>query len=235
MNPTSAQRTVTRRIPLLVLLLSALLTGCDTPPPSPPTTDEAITQGATTGYQIGDPIDRTNPGKQTAAPKEKTPPDADRKTGADATIEYREIEWDELIPPDWDPVKVFEGLDLDTLDDADPRAMEALERLQAEWNNAPANTAIAGTRIRIPGFAVPLESDRDGLREFLLVPYFGACIHTPPPPANQIVHVILDKAATGIQAMDAVWVDGTLETTHSVTEMGDASYFMRADSVALYE
>ena len=53
---------------------------------------------------------------------------------------------------------------------------------------------LVGKSIKIPGFAVPLEGD-DGfeyIEEFLLVPYFGACIHVPPPPPNQVIHVILD-------------------------------------------
>ncbi|MGI9201102.1 MAG: DUF3299 domain-containing protein [Woeseiaceae bacterium] len=51
-----------------------------------------------------------------------------------------------------------------------------------------------GTFVRIPGYAVPLELSGSKVTEFLLVPYVGACIHTPPPPPNQIVHVEADHA-----------------------------------------
>jgi nickel/cobalt exporter len=39
------------------------------------------------------------------------------------------------------------------------------------------------------GYALPLRAEDGRIVEFLLVPWVGACIHTPPPPANQIVHV----------------------------------------------
>ena len=63
-------------------------------------------------------------------------------------------------------------------------AMAMLKKMRDVWDNAPVNTAIVGQQVRIPGFVVPLEDTKDGMKEFLLVPYFGACIHSPPPPAN---------------------------------------------------
>ena len=72
---------------------------------------------------------------------------------------------------------------------------------------------LIGKSVKIPGFAVPLEGD-DGfeyINEFLLVPYFGACIHVPPPPPNQVIHVILDKPVYFEKLMYAVWVSGIVE------------------------
>ena len=72
---------------------------------------------------------------------------------------------------------------------------------------------LMGKPIIIPGFAVPLEGD-DGfeyVKEFLLVPTFGACIHVPPPPPNQVIHVILDKPVYFEKLMYAVWVSGIVE------------------------
>ena len=68
------------------------------------------------------------------------------------------------------------------------------------------NSALVGQLVRIPGVVVPLEDSKDGLKEFLLVPYFGACVHSPPPPANQIVHVLPKSPAKGLRSMDAVWI-----------------------------
>jgi hypothetical protein len=45
---------------------------------------------------------------------------------------------------------------------------------------------------RVPGYMIPLEDNLEEVTEFLLVPYPGACIHVPPPPPNQIVHVIME-------------------------------------------
>lgn len=73
------------------------------------------------------------------------------------------------------------------------------------------NVSLSGQEIRLSGFVVPLERDQDNhLCEFLLVPYFGACIHVPPPPVNQIVHVRLPKGVNGVETMDSVTVCGRL-------------------------
>jgi hypothetical protein len=109
------------------------------------------------------------------------------KAGSQA---YRQIEWDDLIPKGWDPMAAFKGLDLARLKDSDPKAQEALEKMRSAWDQAPVETALNGQRVRIAGFVVPLERKGEQILEFLLVPYFGACIHVPPPPANQIIHVV---------------------------------------------
>jgi len=145
------------------------------------------------------------------------------------------IRWDELVPADWDPMKAFKGMDLNILSDADPRAQQMLNKLREVWDAAPVNPAMAGRHIRIPGFVVPLEEGRDGLREFLLVPYFGACIHSPPPPANQIIHVLPKAPARGVKSMDAVWISGTLATVRTDSFMGAAGYRVEAVAVEPYQ
>ena len=147
---------------------------------------------------------------------------------------YKEIKWDDLVPSDWDPREIFKGIDMRMLDDSDPRAMRALEKLREAWSNAPPNKAMNGMQIRIPGFLVPLERKGNQVTQFLLVPYFGACIHTPPPPSNQIIHVFPFRPVKEMQTMDAVWASGTLEVVRSETGMGNASYRLRADLVTPY-
>lgn len=146
---------------------------------------------------------------------------------------FREIRWDELVPKDWDPMKELKGLDLGNLSDADPRATEMLKKLRQVWDNAPANPALDGQSVRIPGYVVPLEETADGLKEFLLVPYYGACIHSPPPPANQIIHV-LPQNATRVRSMDPVWISGTLVRDKVDSYMGAAGYRMQAQKVEPY-
>lgn len=154
---------------------------------------------------------------------------------APATAAYKEIPWDALMPADWNPAKDFEKLNLGSLSDSDPRAIKALEQLQKAMENAPIVPALNGTRIRIAGFMVPLDGLRGEISEFLLVPYFGACIHTPPPPANQIIHVLPVKPYKSDQGMDAVWISGVLETVRSDTGMGAAGYRMKAEVVSQYK
>ena len=148
---------------------------------------------------------------------------------------YQTITWDSLVPKDWDPMKDFKAQDLGLLQDGDPRAAALLRRMREAWDNAPTNPAMVGQAVRIPGFVVPLEETKDGLKEFLLVPYFGACIHTPPPPANQIIHVLPHSAAKGVRSMDPVWITGTLATVRTDSYMGAASYRVEATSVEPYK
>ena len=87
-------------------------------------------------------------------------------------------------------------------------------------------------RVRIPGFVVPFEDKEDKILEFLLVPYVGACIHTPPPPANQIVHVRMsDMKAVGVNVSDPVWVVGELHISPIKSQYGEVSFQIRAHSV----
>jgi hypothetical protein len=110
-----------------------------------------------------------------------------------------------------------------------------LKAMQAEWDNAPTNSHLDGTAVKLPGYLVPLDQAKGEVREFLLVPYFGACIHSPPPPANQIVHVKLAKPAKGYQSMDAVWVRGILTTGRQPSSMGMSGYRMQAAGIERYE
>jgi len=152
-----------------------------------------------------------------------------------ASGSYRNMDWDALIPKDWDPMQAIKELNVGNLKDSDPRAMEALSKLKEAWNNAPVESSLRGQRIRIPGFVVPLEHSKQQLvTEFLLVPYFGACIHVPPPPANQVIHVIPANPVKTQGIMDAVWVSGTLEIEHSDSPLGAAGYKMKADVVTPY-
>ena len=146
----------------------------------------------------------------------------------------RTIAWDALVPAGWDPFKDFKDLNFQAMDDGVPRASAMLKKMREAWDNAPVNSALVGQLVRIPGFVVPLEDSKDGLKEFLLVPYFGACVHSPPPPANQIVHVLPKSPAKGLRSMDAVWISGRLTTGRTDSYMGAAGYRIEAISVAPY-
>ena len=148
---------------------------------------------------------------------------------------YRNLGWNALMPRNWNPAQAFEGLDFSALSDADPRAVEALKRLQQAWEQAPVEQSLDRQRVRMTGFVVPLDGNQGALREFLLVPYYGACIHTPPPPANQIVHVRLATPAPDIQLMDSVAVSGLIRVQHSKTEQGSSGYTLSGDSVAPFQ
>ncbi len=147
---------------------------------------------------------------------------------------YTEITWEALTPKGWDPAASFREMNLSRLKDSDPRAIEALAKLRKAWDEAPLENSMNGKRIRIAGFAVPLERVGDDVSEFLLVPYFGACIHSPPPPANQTIHVLVRGKSRPLNTMDTVWVAGTLELHRAESGLGVAGYRLQADSVRPY-
>lgn len=151
----------------------------------------------------------------------------------------RHIKWQELVPAGWDPAKLlrekFNDPQLAVLNDADPRVQAMMEELRTIWDNAPVNPAMDGVTGRVPGYVVPLEDSRAGLKSFLLVPYYGACIHSPPPPANQIIHVVLSKPVKGFQTMDTVWVQGRLSAARNQSDMGVSGYRLDAIRVDPYE
>ena len=146
----------------------------------------------------------------------------------------RTISWEQLMPPGWDPYKDLKALNLESLKDNDPKADEVLKKIRQMWDNAPINPQVLGQNVRLPGFMVPLEELPEGSKEFLLVPYFGACVHSPPPPANQIVHVVLDKPTKRIRLMDTLWVTGVMSATQTDSHMGMAGYRLDAKAVAPY-
>jgi uncharacterized protein len=162
------------------------------------------------------------------------PPLPAQAPAASATSPFKTISWDALVPANWDPMKDFRGTDFQGMSDGDPRTTELMAQMRKGWDNAPVNTALAGQAVRIPGFVVPLEDGKDGLKEFLLVPYFGACIHSPPPPSNQVIHVLPKSPAKGYRSMDTVWITGTLVSVQTDSFMGAASWRMEAVSVTPY-
>jgi len=198
----------------------------------------ALTGSAVIGWQW-----TVKPGASAAAPVAAAtppPPPAHAIDMKPATAPFEEIEWFALVPGDWEPAKTFND-DIARLQDNDPRAMEALATLREAWATAPVEPSMDGARVRIGGYVIPLDGEGRAFREFLLVPYFGACIHAPPPPANQVIHVFSDKPIDGVKMMDAVFVSGTLRaardrTPDSAAGLLDAvGYDMQAQLVTPYE
>jgi hypothetical protein len=100
-----------------------------------------------------------------------------------------------------------------------------------------------GRAVRLAGYLLPLEFDGTRVREFLLVPYVGACIHVPPPPANQTVFV---RAASPYQSKGLfapVWVEGSLKASPASYDLSlvdgsnavQAGYVIDASRIEAYE
>ncbi|MCY1177251.1 hypothetical protein D9M73_175510 [compost metagenome] len=149
--------------------------------------------------------------------------------------EARELTWAEMIPEGAPPpAPPAPSHDLSQLSDA--LNAEAGPAASQQSPAAPVVEALDGQEVKLPGYIVPLDVTEEGrVTEFLLVPYFGACIHVPPPPSNQIVHV---KSELGV-LMDTLyqpfWIEGPLQVKASNSELAEAGYQMDASKIYPYE
>jgi hypothetical protein len=143
----------------------------------------------------------------------------------------RDLRWDDLVPKGWSPLDEYRKAH-PMLEGDSPEGMQAMREI---WDGAPTLKTLDGQLVRLPGYVVPLDAVQDAMREFLLVPYFGACIHSPPPPANQIVHVVPATPAKGLKAMEVVWVRGTMQARRGDSMMGASGYRIERASIEPYE
>lgn len=95
----------------------------------------------------------------------------------------------------------------------------------------PVVTELDGKRVRIGGYVVPLDFDATTVKEFLLVPFVGACIHVPPPPPNQIIYVKTEKGFDVEGSFDPVYVTGVLKVASQYTGLAETGYTIDADKV----
>jgi hypothetical protein len=147
------------------------------------------------------------------------------------------IEWKDLVPSGYDPSELMKkyNTEVSQLKDNDPRAERLAENLRKTWEDAPVVGALNNKTVKLAGFLVTLEGDGKAVSEFLLVPYFGACLHVPPPPSNQIVLVRTGARPFKVDRMfQTVWVTGRLRTERARNELASASYVIDATHVEPY-
>lgn len=160
---------------------------------------------------------------------------------------YQEVEWVDLLPKE--DLEALQNPPAELANIADGSAADKIaqsigQAMQPE-KDTPYYRALVSTNIRpeynkqkikIAAFIVPLEFDDNQIvTEFFLVPYFGACIHVPPPPPNQI---ILAKSKKGIKVeniYNPFWLTGTMSTEIVEHEIATAAYQMDIDSVSDYD
>lgn len=215
------------RVVVLVPLALALLSACSAEPPP----EDAQRIDAETRIEIAG---ARPPEPQVVADGESDAPVVAKPAANGSGA--REIEWDSLIPDDYRPDKLLAEFNIDELSDDDPRAAELMQKLQALWDTAPVRDDLDGAEIRLPGFVVPVEGDARETTGFLLVPYYGACIHVPPPPANQTVYVLTEQGEGANPGLfDVVWVTGTMSVKRTETDLAEAGYTLYASDVEPYE
>jgi len=154
----------------------------------------------------------------------------DRKDRGDRTLSATERESEQALSRKLEEA----GIDVDGLL---ATRMKIIERGRA------VNPLLNGQNVRLPGYLLPLEFSGKQVSEFLLVPWVGACIHTPPPPPNQIVHVKPEKPVEMNGMFAPVWVTGQMTTGAIKKSLSlvdgsadiDIGYALRASVVEPYK
>jgi len=161
-------------------------------------------------------------------------------------VSYQDVEWTELMPkedleallqPPEEVMNIPDGSEMDQLSSQMSNAIAQANdsRYQQALSSTNVVEAFNNQHIRIPGFIVPIDfDDKQRTIRFFLVPYFGACIHVPPPPPNQIILVDYPQGLRIDELYDAFHISGLLKTSLFQHQMATSAYLLEAASVVPY-
>ena len=159
---------------------------------------------------------------------------------------FETIEWPDLMPPEvlailLNPPEYIAEIEDGSAEDQISSQMKSAvnqseeDAYQQALVSTDVNENLDGALIRIPGFVVPLEFDEEQtISQFFLVPYFGACLHMPPPPPNQIILVNAPKGIQMSALYDPFWIEGQLSTSFQENDMATSAYAMRLQRIEPY-
>ncbi len=139
----------------------------------------------------------------------------------------REITWDDLLPPGVPYSEIIGEGDMDEANGFWDPVYDA--------NAVKLNEDLDGRYVKMAGYIAPFDVSPEGVKDFMLVPYVGACIHTPPPPANQLVVVSSATPWPSHKLWNPIWVTGLLRTQLQSTSLGQTGYSIAADELEDYE
>lgn len=153
-------------------------------------------------------------------------------SGGASADEPRELEWKALVPPG-DIEKLASAQILALLRAAPHGSAEdtpvSMQSIQPGMYGTVGT--LDGTAVRISGFIVPLEFVNGGSSSFLLVPYYGACIHAPPPPPNQTILVRSERAVSFGSLSEAYELEGVLHVSQNTSSLADSAYLLNLTSL----
>jgi hypothetical protein len=140
--------------------------------------------------------------------------------------EFIDLDWIDLLP-EGETSLPPELLALTDHTNSLPSTQQPLSSgVRTEWN---------GKNVRLPGFILPLEHSGTAVTAFILVPFVGACVHVPPPPANQLVFVTTNTPYESKGLYEPVNVIGMFGTSSLSTQLADIAYALSADQIVPYE
>lgn len=161
-----------------------------------------------------------------------------------AASDAREIDWVDLMPSHiLEKLESLPMLEHDYSEEAvDPFTDDWEDPYADVWNEILNSKEVverfAGQHVKLPGFIVPLDfDDKQRVTSFFFVPYFGACIHVPPPPPNQLIYVENVPAEKGLSVDDmyaAFWLSGTLKIDTTSHDLGTSAYSMEFSGLEPY-
>ncbi|MEM8948195.1 MAG: DUF3299 domain-containing protein [Pseudomonadota bacterium] len=162
-----------------------------------------------------------------------------------AAEDPRLIAWDDLMPEQSKPVMpddlTFGGND-DLLEDDEPpdpglrgMVMHGMTPMPDIIDAVSVVEELNDVQVKIAGYVLPLDFEATTIREFLLVPYVGACIHVPPPPPNQIIHVTSEEGVEIGGIFEPMWITGTLQTASVSNDLAEIGYQMTLNAAEPYE
>jgi hypothetical protein len=157
----------------------------------------------------------------------KLPPPRDADDGALSPPDsdgYAELQWDGMLPKE----------DYALLQNAPP-VVHIGNRRSKQFGTLHTVAALSGRKVKLTGYVVPLETDSAGrMTEFFFVPFYGACIHVPPPPPNMMIHVVLAQPIDTPSLWDPFWLKGILRTDVTQNSMASSAYAMQSASLSKY-
>ncbi|MEM9179328.1 MAG: DUF3299 domain-containing protein [Pseudomonadota bacterium] len=180
--------------------------------------------------QVGDRIPEPEPEESTRLAE------AGSDANALAARGVREIGWEELMPEgEEERLAQLYQQQMAMLYSGGPIAEGSAADQMIQIGTFNTVKELNETKVRIPGYTVPFEYGANAeISEFLLVPYYGACLHAPPPPPNQTVFAMTDEPIKLRNLAQAVWIEGTIFTQTQESELADAAYTIRVDRVETY-
>ena len=136
--------------------------------------------------------------------------------------DYVDLSWSDLVPKGEAFIPpILKGIlehDQSTMMSEQPDS----SGIRTDWN---------GKTVRLPGYIVPIDYSGSGVTAFILVPFVGACVHVPPPPANQLVFVTTEQPYDSTGMFEAVKVTGMFGTASTKTQIADIGYALSADQI----
>ena len=133
-----------------------------------------------------------------------------------------DLEWEDLLPKGQTVI---------------PRALQSLIQHDGPdlSSQQPASTGVRsdwnGQIVRLPGFIVPIETSGTAVTAFILAPFVGACIHVPPPPANQLVFVTTQEPYESQGLYAPVNVTGMFGISAMTTHLAQIGYALSAEKI----